>query len=602
MTAWLLVHSPLLGPASWAPVAAELWDRGDAVAVPDMRPALDGGHGHAQRQAGLAAEAVSHDRVVIAGHSGAGPLLPAVVAALDQRGIGVDRGVFVDAGLPHPGRSRRSTLPTELAAHLDELAAGGWLPPWPQWWPARALAELLPDAAARAALEADCPRLPAALFDDPLPAHTDLPPCGYVQLSDAYAEPRAHAAAAGWPVALMADNHLSLLTRPAVVAAAMRDVAADASALRNAARRHVARFNSAVRERDWSGLAGGFTEDATMRFTDVAVGPFEGRAAIEQAYRDQPPDDTMTIGRITERGPDCADVDFAWDAGGTGTMLLRWRDGLVARARDHLPLSRLGQRRLPQRAGGRMSQRRSGKRGDAGGESRVDHREHRLWDRIERRCVRVVEGRLPAARGERERLVMSGAHLAEQARVGHLLDAHQRAAERRRVVASARDCGSDRRGADLRPCRVVRVDLPINALYVQLLVPGQQGVQIVAPGEVTYVEQHGDEADHVAGRSVRAVAFLAVLRLRDRRSGQPGDRLLGRISGERHRPEVPQVVDERVLRRGRVLQCCGLRGGDRPDRALHDTEVRRHEALRIPAHRDDDSGGFGHDRDGSPCR
>lgn len=330
MTSWLLVHSPLLGPGSWAAVAADLWDLGDKVVVPDLRPALAGTEDYAQRQADLAAHAVSDGPVVVAGHSGAGPLLPAVVTALRARDVGVDGAVFVDAGLPHPGKSRRSTLPAELTTRLDELTDGGSLPPWPRWWPPDALAELLPDAAVRTALEADCPPLPAALFDDPVPADADLPPSGYVQLSVAYAEPGEQAEAAGWPIVRITANHLALLTQPREIAHAMRAVAADASSVRNAARRHVVRFNSAVREQDWSALAAAFTEDATMRFTNVPVGPFAGRSAIEQAYRAQPPDDTMKIGEIEEISPDCAAVAFAWDAGGTGVMQLRWVGDLVA--------------------------------------------------------------------------------------------------------------------------------------------------------------------------------------------------------------------------------------------------------------------------------
>ena len=230
MTSWLLVHSPLLGPDSWASVAAELWDAGDSVVVPDLRPALSGGPGYVERQSTMAAEAAPAGPLALAGHSGAGPLLPCVVAALTARGIEVDRCVFVDAGLPHPGRSRRSTLPAELAEHLDALTHEGQVPPWPQWWPDEELAALLPDPAVRATLAADCPALPAGLFEEPLPQHDALPPTGYVQLSEAYAEPAALAATDGWPVRRLAADHLAPLTRPCEVARAMREVAAKLTA------------------------------------------------------------------------------------------------------------------------------------------------------------------------------------------------------------------------------------------------------------------------------------------------------------------------------------------------------------------------------------
>jgi hypothetical protein len=67
-----------------------------------------------------------------------------------------------------------------------------------------------------------------------------------------------------------------------------------------------------------------------MRFTDVAAGPFVGRAAILRGYAEQPPDDTMTVRTIEDLDADRVRVHFEWDAGGTGSMHLRRRDGLVA--------------------------------------------------------------------------------------------------------------------------------------------------------------------------------------------------------------------------------------------------------------------------------
>jgi hypothetical protein len=106
-------------------------------------------------------------------------------------------------------------------------------------------------------------------------------------------------------------------------------VADDASPVKNAARRHVHRFNESVRTGDWGAFAARFTQDAAMRFTNVPLGPYLGRAAIAHAYAEQPPDDTMTIRGIDEDGPDAARVTFHWDAGGGGTMNLRWAGQLV---------------------------------------------------------------------------------------------------------------------------------------------------------------------------------------------------------------------------------------------------------------------------------
>jgi hypothetical protein len=53
-----LIHSPLVGPATWAPVAAELRRLGAEVVVPDLDAAGTGGGPFWRRHAGAAAVAV----------------------------------------------------------------------------------------------------------------------------------------------------------------------------------------------------------------------------------------------------------------------------------------------------------------------------------------------------------------------------------------------------------------------------------------------------------------------------------------------------------------------------------------------------------------
>ena len=93
---------------------------------------------------------------------------------------------------------------------------------------------------------------------------------------------------------------------------------------------HLDAFNDAVRSSNWDAFAERFAMDARMEFVGVPVGPFEGRDAIAAAYRANPPQDTMTALHTESDGAVDA-VNFAWDAGGTGTMRLSWTaDGLVA--------------------------------------------------------------------------------------------------------------------------------------------------------------------------------------------------------------------------------------------------------------------------------
>jgi hypothetical protein len=222
----LLVHSPLVGTATWDLVATELAG-GDLaegygeVRVPDLTGTVAAGPPYCLRQAEVIARSAGGQPAILIGHSGAGPLLAAAGALIDQvRGY-----IFVDAGLPIPGRSWMETAPPELAAQLREMAdSQGWLPPWPQWWGDETLAELIGDPAVRRHFTAGCPRLPLAWFEEVHPAVPRWPdaPAAYLQLSEAYENEAATARELGWPVAERMSHHLAPLTDSAMVAEALR--------------------------------------------------------------------------------------------------------------------------------------------------------------------------------------------------------------------------------------------------------------------------------------------------------------------------------------------------------------------------------------------
>jgi steroid Delta-isomerase len=94
-------------------------------------------------------------------------------------------------------------------------------------------------------------------------------------------------------------------------------------------RAHAEGFNAAVRAGDFTAFTTTFRQDAVMRFVGVPAGPYVGRDAIAAGYEAQPPDDTLTVLAVSSGG-DTDEVRFAWDRGGTGTMIVRWEDGLVA--------------------------------------------------------------------------------------------------------------------------------------------------------------------------------------------------------------------------------------------------------------------------------
>ena len=219
----LLVHSPLVGVATWDLVAADLAGHGWDVAVPDLTGTIAAGPPYRLRQAGVIARSASGRPAVLIGHSGAGSLLAAAGAIIGQiRGY-----IFADAGLPAPGQSWLETMPPELAAQLREMADDqGWLPPWPRWWDEETLAGMLPDPDVRRRFADGCPRLPLAMFDEAEPPAPQWPdaPAAYLLLSETYEDQAARARELGWPVAERISHHLAPLATPGPVAESLREL------------------------------------------------------------------------------------------------------------------------------------------------------------------------------------------------------------------------------------------------------------------------------------------------------------------------------------------------------------------------------------------
>jgi hypothetical protein len=58
---------------------------------------------------------------------------------------------------------------------------------------------------------------------------------------------------------------------------------------------HVAAFNQGVATGEWEPMVDGFTPDGELVFVGVPAGPFKGRYTIAEAYREQPPDDEISV-------------------------------------------------------------------------------------------------------------------------------------------------------------------------------------------------------------------------------------------------------------------------------------------------------------------
>jgi hypothetical protein len=89
---------------------------------------------------------------------------------------------------------------------------------------------------------------------------------------------------------------------------------------------HIIRFNAGVSSGDFTDMISHFTDDATATFVSLPFGPFHGRAEIEQAYRDYPPDDTIDVLSTAEPDEGTIVARFAWHrTGQTGTIRLGHR-------------------------------------------------------------------------------------------------------------------------------------------------------------------------------------------------------------------------------------------------------------------------------------
>ncbi len=219
----VLAHSPLTGPAAWGGLPDTLRARGYDVVVVDVRD--DEEPPFATRYLAGAAQQVAAASpagpLFLAGHSGAGYLLPQLGATQRAARRSVRGYLFVDAGLPRPrSATRLDLLRTEDSAVADELTAllddGGRFPTWTD----AGLRDLVPDDATRAALVASLRPRGREFFTEPLPFPDDWPdaPCGYLQLSPAYDVPARSARSRGWPLVTRDARHFEAAVDPDGVA------------------------------------------------------------------------------------------------------------------------------------------------------------------------------------------------------------------------------------------------------------------------------------------------------------------------------------------------------------------------------------------------
>jgi hypothetical protein len=217
---WVLIHSPLVGPYTWSPVAARLNEAGFLTAVPQLtrKRSRDGFYWkqHAQDVAHSVRDFPPEIPMILVAHSGAGPLLPAVRAEMDRP---VQAYIFVDALLPSDGKSRLDQFEDPQAAHeFAQAADRGYLPAWSF----DDLAEIIPDPETRSSFVRELSPTPLEVYQEPIPVPIPWPDadCAYLRFgaNPAYTAASEKARQAGYAYQQIDGNHFHMLVDPGGVA------------------------------------------------------------------------------------------------------------------------------------------------------------------------------------------------------------------------------------------------------------------------------------------------------------------------------------------------------------------------------------------------
>jgi hypothetical protein len=228
---FVLIHSPLLGPASWMPAAEDFYRRGYCALVPSLRGLADAA-GPQWRYAISAVRAATvgvDSPLMLVAHGDACRLLPAVARNLTGEVLGL---MFVDGCLPpEAGSSRLASEP--FLERVRSLIRDG-ADPRASWFHHEIPVPTACEHRAVRALLHDRTRLPLAYFSDrvPMPEGWNRDRCAYVCLSEqAGADSAAQARSYGWPVVTIPGaHHLSIVTDAEAVTAVLLDLAGELTA------------------------------------------------------------------------------------------------------------------------------------------------------------------------------------------------------------------------------------------------------------------------------------------------------------------------------------------------------------------------------------
>ena len=234
--AFALIHSPLVGPVTWEPVAQRLAGSGRSVIVPSLSDSPDAELPFWRQHAFSASAALSripaHQPIIYVAHSGAGALLPSIRTAASNPVAGY---IFVDAGLPEAHASRLDMMRREdsqwAASFHQTLLDGAAFPSWNT----DELRGLIPDDHLRLALVSSIQPRKLDFFTEPIDVFEGWPDaqCGYIRFSASYNKPAEEARSRGWPVIDLPSGHFHMLVDPQVVTGAILKIVDSWSPLTN---------------------------------------------------------------------------------------------------------------------------------------------------------------------------------------------------------------------------------------------------------------------------------------------------------------------------------------------------------------------------------
>lgn len=216
---FVLVHSPLVGPSTWSLVADELGRQGLETIVPTLgndNPALPYWEQHATEVV-EALKVISQDvPLILVGHSGAGPLLPAIQQLAKRNVAGY---IFVDAGILLDGRSQLDLMALESPEFAEQfreaLQSGERFPTWSD----EDLQDVLPDETFRQRIVNELQPRALDYFNERMPVFEGWPdaPCGYLQFTSTYDVFAERARTEGWTFHRIEAGHFHMLVDPEVV-------------------------------------------------------------------------------------------------------------------------------------------------------------------------------------------------------------------------------------------------------------------------------------------------------------------------------------------------------------------------------------------------